>query len=740
MSVEENAVEAAVAGQVTLPHDLYVGINVVREHMVEFFHRAQSKRLMSSSETALAIFDCIILERDGSRMGGLTLHDYAILTDRSLITWGRGINKDIVDAFPWQDIEIERFGRRNPLEGVVKFTYLMKPTGAKRKISIRTKEGTSVNGDVETVTPTNGTALYLDLMPAGDVPVCVEMMHYFIRGGETSVEGFKEKFKNDIAHSIQRASRASFLERPFFVDLGNGMLVEAGTYADARAARESRTVERKVNPPAPSSPYRLSGGGNPGSRSMSGGATRPQMVSRPAAPARAAVPPARGSAPLARRINAPEATPGGTSGMSYTMTGDVPTVDSGGALNSGNRNTDTMSGRSSNNDTMRGGGGGGGGAGARRETVSLNTQPYTGPSKLDGGGSGRMTRRTVEEEQQRSADTGGTGAYKPGQPTPPPAPAPTTAAARGETDPDSYARVMMNEGSEVMPPATYISPPELPLPKVNMGYGADENVLDESADKVARELGRPLAVPIALAVPGFLLNPYSISRIARGLWIDPRNLGRNATDLSRTIDALADITEVVTTDPMLRGEAVRRIRANANTAFGNNIIFHYTIWPFLKPLVDLVDSPMRGRPFRRKVAVRNVDDEIAENETMLRRRGSAPMADMGNIPAADPASPPVSGVRVKVSDEPGVRVTVREEPVPNVVQGVAQAAAGAANAVENAGKAVANTVDEVVPPTSGSSEQLNTSGKSPKDPTAGANLDAPPSADPNAPKSKLGDM
>lgn len=58
----------------------YIGKNVERKHIEEFFryHR-------EPDEVVIALFDGIIFDGDGKRVGGLTLHDYVILTDRHFV-------------------------------------------------------------------------------------------------------------------------------------------------------------------------------------------------------------------------------------------------------------------------------------------------------------------------------------------------------------------------------------------------------------------------------------------------------------------------------------------------------------------------------------------------------------------------------------------------------------------------------------------------------------------------------
>ena len=50
---------------------------------------------------------------------------------------------------------------------------------------------------IRPATPTGGVSLYLNLMPAGDVRPCVEMMRYLMGVGESapSSDGFREHFR-----------------------------------------------------------------------------------------------------------------------------------------------------------------------------------------------------------------------------------------------------------------------------------------------------------------------------------------------------------------------------------------------------------------------------------------------------------------------------------------------------------------------------------------------------------------
>ncbi|HEX2909729.1 MAG TPA: hypothetical protein VH186_02905 [Chloroflexia bacterium] len=675
MSIEESAVEAAVSGKIDVPVDIYVGINVVRQHVAEFFYRAKSQGILGSDETALAIFDCVILDREGRRLGGLTLHDYAVITDQHLITWGRGRNKDIVDRFPWEDLNLDKMGRRNAFEGVIKFNYLLKPVGNKRKISLKGHDA-RVETTVQAPAKNRGTSLYLDLMPAGEVKVCAEMMQFFISAvnGEPTAGIFKEHFRADITRSQERLSNISIFLRPFYLDMGNGMLVEAGEMAEPRAG--------KAGP-------------------VGGSAVREEIRhARPEPrPARPAPPP-----PPA----APEPAPTSTAG-DYSMSGNVPVIGANQILNTGNRPTDTIRGVSRNNDTMRGAGSGGSKENSLYETASLNTNPYNGPSKLDSY-EGRVTGRAPSGGQSRLTQVATPAPVA--RIAPPVEKAPAPRPVRENIPPAArITTTRIGASGSVMPPATHVTPPALPIQ--NKTRLTLSRVRQEVAEIQDSSEERPLVMPIGIALVKGSLNIYSISRLTRGLWIDPRNITRNITDLSQTIGALGDIADVVTTDEGARNVALRRLRISANTSLGNNIIFHYTVWPFIKPIIDALSLPAtwdKDSQVTRRISVRKLDDETIEltDETPAREvTGDSGLVDLGPAAGKDTAT---------VTTAKPVQVHVAEPPVATAKH---------------------ITVKEELAEDSGPS--LNVSGKGNSDPTAGLDQ-APEKNEPTAPKSKLDDL
>ncbi len=528
---------------IEIPADIYVGRNVVRKHLVEFYYRAATQNLLSEGEQVLAVIDCVVLEPNGGRLGGLTLHDYAIMTNLHLITWGRGRTRDTVDKFVWADVALEKFGRRTLLEGVVKFTYRTKPVGNKRKISIRSKENGNGNGhdhddnisDVVGNVPGGGVVLYLDLIPLEDVKSTVEFMRFLIAGG--NVDGFYETFRSKIDESTQRLTSVNELMKPFYVQQSNGVFIEDGDMEEDILYRTvSGSGENRRSVPSlkqgVASPYRL---GGTGATTRATSTTRSTTTPRPVASAPAPREDSDGGlAPLAK---------GGYTGPrgSNSRQGSSTTSPSG-------------SGPRAKENSLGG-------------TVSLNTAPYSGPSKLDG--------ETRSSSVSRSSSVAVSA----------PRPAPRPVAAE---------RVV---------------PPSRPTAPVSTGSGA---VMDER--QVSSRGDRPLVMPIGVVIGKEALNIYSISRLARGLWLDPRNLGRNIGDIGATTALLTDLLQVVATDEETRRVALNRLRKSLSAGtLNNNIVLHYTVWPFLKPILDLLTSANQEQPtVRNRVKVRATEPPTTE--------------------------------------------------------------------------------------------------------------------------------
>ena len=615
---EESAtlVEAA-----KVPNDIYIGTNVVHRHIFEFFDLATNQLLLGEGEQVLAVFDCVILDETGRRLGGLTLHDYVVLTDKNLITWGRGRSKDVIDKFGWPNIALDRFGRRTPIEGVIKVLYKSRPTGngRKRRISVRPNRETSVSNPDDKIRPatlTGGVSLYLDLMPAGDVRPCVEMMRYLmgVSAGAPSGEGFHDHFRPNILESQHRVAQVALLFQPFYVDAGNGVLIER----DAEEERVYRSVPRhitaqaeRIRPASPINPYQN------GRRANQRGVSSPYRGSN-----------------QARANRMPMRNPDVVVSMDVA---DAPS--SSNSLNRGNRRTTTGAPRKMVSELAM-----------SSNTVSLNNQGFGGQSKLEaydrrvtGGGGSRLERVPAArpEPALRAASLPPAPRPDPVARPVPPLPSQSRERIRPANDAGGTAR---RSGS--------FNPPVV------------ERLVSEQAN-----FNRPLSMPIGLAIPKLAFNVYNVSRLARGLWIQPQNLGRNVGDLSETLGVVGDVIGLLATDAETRRMAINRLKYAVDRGpLARNLILHYTIWPFIKPIIDWVALPgsYADAQVYNRVTVRGGNIDEAMNEMV----GDPDLPDMGVVSGSDkpisPAMSPSNPVPVAVKPTPMPRVTpsVPMPPVP----------------------------------------------------------------------------
>ena len=80
----------------TTKESYFVGTNTTPQHVEEALHQG----IIRADERVLGIFDGIFFDEAGSRVGGLALNDFLVITDRRLTTWARDQFKDYVDFFP----------------------------------------------------------------------------------------------------------------------------------------------------------------------------------------------------------------------------------------------------------------------------------------------------------------------------------------------------------------------------------------------------------------------------------------------------------------------------------------------------------------------------------------------------------------------------------------------------------------------------------------------------------------
>ena len=286
-----------------------------------------------------------------------------------------------------------------------------------------------------------------------------------------------------------------------------------------------------------------------------------------------------------------------------------------------------------------------------RNTVSLNNPGFSGMSKLEaydkrvtGGSSGGSRLASVPASRPELAPRAATPPSAPR-----PEPAPRDPVARPVPPPPYQGRERIrpaNDAGGIGGRGRSLTPPVV------------ERLVAERAN-----FNRPLSMPIALAIPKVVFNVYNVSRLARGLWLQPQNLGRNVGDLSETLGVVGDVIGMLATDADTRRMAINRLKYAVDRGpLARNLILHYTIWPFIKPVIDWVALPgsYADAQVYNRVTVRggNIDEAMSE---MV---GDPDLPDMGVVTGSDnPISP-------AMSPSNPVPVAVRPTPMPRVAPSV----------------------------------------------------------------------
>jgi hypothetical protein len=190
--------------------NIYVGINVVPQHLEKFFQLAKVRQMLADGEEVLAIFDCMILDAKYQRLAGSTLHDYAILTNQYLILWARERDWERIIRIEWSYATLEKWVQRSSSEGSVAISYRSGPPVSSHKLVIRGKNKNVLPGHI--TSPSNRRShqptviRYLDLMPLKDVPICLAMLRFLLANNfqPNCVEAFREAFQDELAGSKAR--------------------------------------------------------------------------------------------------------------------------------------------------------------------------------------------------------------------------------------------------------------------------------------------------------------------------------------------------------------------------------------------------------------------------------------------------------------------------------------------------------------------------------------------------------
>ena len=612
---------------VEIPGNIYLGRNTEREHIAEFLVR---RPMLKSGDEILAVFDCILYEGGGRRLGSLTFHDYAIFTPDALITWGRGLRRSLVDRLPWSDLIIERYGRRTPLEGVIKLRYGAADPTAKRRIAIKTNGGSHEGAHASEVA-TIGTDIYLDLMPLQEVRLCVAMINFLREGGGM---GFQDKFGTNIAESQGRGKIPNLIMRPFAPKAGaiippasSGGEVGKADFADEKPVQVGNYRNRL---------YPISGGSGERAKPRSNETVRLDNGTY------------NGPSKL-------DALDGGA--------GVRPAQTSGGRINNGGRNTETNAPGESGNAVR---------AGSGRVNEFVTPAPRRGADTVQREGSPRVPANRYETQprldntiQRRQTPKEPPATYNSPQDSRAPRPASAEIQASYDTPLQPYKRGMMRTTSTVkrerspqVPPATYVSPvtgghdERIPTRRRS---STRENVIDALSNSTDALPSHQLTEPIAITIARPLLNPFNFARAVRLVFIDPRNLGRNISDALGMLGVIGDVPVAVLGREY---EDRREARANLKRFVDRDFLFtnpisYYTIRPFVKPVTDWLyatPTPTASSEERRVIEI-TINEEV-EPMTMrdmgaLRRRGEDRLSRVRRTPV-----PPADTIRPAATDRP----------------------------------------------------------------------------------------
>ncbi|HEX2913942.1 MAG TPA: hypothetical protein VH186_24270 [Chloroflexia bacterium] len=221
-----------------LPAEVYVGRNVVRRHIVDFFCQSDAVTYLAQGEEILAIFDGIILNLQARRFTTRSLHDYAILTNQNLLLWSRGDRQTVVHRHPWNSLTLKKYGRRSELEGTLLLSFSPPAPANRRRITIRSGSGSSAQAQELPLPAVAETLYYLDLMPLLEVRLCARMLrHLMTAPGEQASESFRQAFHSELEASKVNLTRVAELLRPFYTRQPNGVYIEVSAGEERYSVR-----------------------------------------------------------------------------------------------------------------------------------------------------------------------------------------------------------------------------------------------------------------------------------------------------------------------------------------------------------------------------------------------------------------------------------------------------------------------------------------------------------------------
>lgn len=200
----------------TVKESYYVGTNTTPLHVEE----ALRQGIIASDERLLGVFDGIFFDNTNTRVGGLALNDFLVITDRRLTTWARDQFKDYVDHFPLSHVFVTGQKNKDSLHGTLSLEMVLPDTP------------TNEVGEAEKLDLTFDFVPLLDLSLAYDlIEVMSNLNRDMIAGG---------------ASEQDRVKAASVLFEKVFVKRSNNRATQREKTASRAARPQTHTHEEPL--------------------------------------------------------------------------------------------------------------------------------------------------------------------------------------------------------------------------------------------------------------------------------------------------------------------------------------------------------------------------------------------------------------------------------------------------------------------------------------------------------------
>lgn len=98
---------------------LYHSHTVIPAHLTEL----EGLGFLEPAEQVLVAFDGILLDGDGQRLSGPTLHDYCLITDQRVVLWARDYARHLCYAFPLSELALIDGTGLDPIHGQLRLGF-----------------------------------------------------------------------------------------------------------------------------------------------------------------------------------------------------------------------------------------------------------------------------------------------------------------------------------------------------------------------------------------------------------------------------------------------------------------------------------------------------------------------------------------------------------------------------------------------------------------------------------------